>query len=75
MKDDIANLIYGEGPTMGAYELDKTGPKDPTGGTSDCDCPSIKNFPRDTRPRRERTETAPDSTDNRVEFTQARFLV
>jgi len=74
LKEDIANLIYGGGPSRGAYELagDKTGPKDPT-GISDCDCPSIKNYPRDTRTRAERTEEAPSKTD-RVEFTQARFL-
>jgi hypothetical protein len=73
LKEDIANLIYGEGPSRGAYELaaDKTGPKDPT-GISDCDCPTIKNYPRDTRPRAERTEQPP--TDQLVEFTQARFL-
>lgn len=74
LKEDIANLIYGEGLSFGAYELagDKTGPKDPT-GISDCTCPSIKNYPRDTRPRAERTEAAP-SKKSRVEFTQARFL-
>jgi len=72
LKEDIANLIYGEGLSFGAYELaDKTGPKDPT-GISDCTCPSIKNYPRDTRPRAERTEAAPPKA--RVEFTQARFL-
>ena len=79
LKEDIANLIYGEGPSLGAYELagNKTGPKDPT-GISDCDCPTIKNYPRDTRPRAERTEAAPPEKDDestfRVEFTQARFL-
>ena len=34
--------------------MDKTSPKDPTGG--DCDCPSIKNFAKDTRPRKERRQ-------------------
>ena len=73
LREDIANLIYGEGPLLGDYELagDKTGPRDPTGG-NDCACPSIKNYPQDTRPRRERAEKAIDSP--RVEVTQADFL-
>lgn len=77
LREDIANLIYGDGPSLGDYELadNKTGPKDPTGG-SDCTCPSVKNFPRDTRPVRLRTEAAPSQRKKtRVEFTQADFLV
>jgi Clostripain family len=77
LKEDIANLIYGDQPAMGSYELaaGKTDPKDRTGGGDD-DCPSIKNYPRDTRPRRKRVETAPpESREPRVEFTQADFLV
>lgn len=71
--EDIANLIYGEGPLLGSYELagEKTSPRDPTGG-SDCACPSIKNYPQDTRRRRKRLERAVDEP--RVEVTQADFL-
>lgn len=74
LKEDIANLIYGE-DLYGDYELaqgDKTGPRDPAGGINSCDCPSIKNYPRDTRPRRERAEEAPEKP--RADFTQAKFL-
>lgn len=75
LREDIANLIYGEGPSLGSYELagNKTGPKDPTGGISDCECATIKNYPRDTRSRRERTEEAPGPK-TRIEVTQAPFL-
>lgn len=75
LREDIANLIYGD-DLYGSYELagpGKSGPNDPAGGSGDCDCPSIKNYPRDTRRRRERTEAAPD--DPSVEFTQAGFLI
>jgi hypothetical protein len=72
LKEDIANLVYGEGPSLGSYELDgKTGPRDPT-GISDCDCPTIKNYPQDTRPRRQRAESAVNQP--HVEVTQADFL-
>jgi len=72
LKEDIANLIYGSGSMTGLYQLGggKTGTGDPAGG--DCDCPSIKNYPRDTRPRRERAEVVTEKS--RVEFTQAPFL-
>ena len=76
LRDDIANLIYGEGPLLGAYELagEKTSPRDPTGGF-DCSCPSIKNYPQDTRPLRERIDTAIGGEGSpRVEVTQADFL-
>jgi hypothetical protein len=75
LREDIANLIYGD-DLYGSYELagpGKSGPNDPAGGSGDCDCPSIKNYPRDTRPRRERTETATPPPS--VEFTQAKFLI
>jgi len=77
LREDIANLIYGDG-SLGDYELagndDKSGPRDPTGG-SDCSCPSIKNYPRDTRARRERIEKAVGGKgQSRVEVTQASFL-
>ncbi|HXQ38026.1 MAG TPA: clostripain-related cysteine peptidase [Anaerolineales bacterium] len=75
LKEDIANLIYGDQPAFGAFELaGKTDPKDRTGG-DDGECPSIKNYPRDTRPRRKRAETAPRKKEVRVEFTQAEFLI
>jgi len=75
LKEDIANLIYGDEPSFGSYELEKTDPKDRTGG-SDTDCPSIKNYPRDTRPRRKRVATAQPKEDQpRIEFTQAEFLL
>lgn len=52
LKQDIANLIsVGDGQD-GSGTLDKTDPNDKTGG--DCECPSIKNFPLDTRRRRSR---------------------
>lgn len=77
LREDIANLIYGDQPGFGAYDLAiKTDPKDRTGGGGgDSDCPSIKNYPRDTRPRRKRAETAPKKKEVRVEFTQAKFLI
>jgi hypothetical protein len=56
LQEDIASLIYkGEGP-LGGQALNKTDPKDRTGG--ECECPSIKNYPRDTRSRKERRSQA-----------------
>jgi hypothetical protein len=58
LQEDIGNLIYcGEGP-LGGFALagPKTDPFDKTGG--DCNCASFKNFPRDTRSRRERRRQA-----------------
>jgi hypothetical protein len=55
--EDIGSLIYnGEGPLAG-FSLNKTDPTDRT-GIGDCDCPSIKNYPRDTRTRRIRQKRA-----------------
>lgn len=55
--EDIGALIYnGEGPLAG-FSLNKTDPTDRT-GIGDCDCPSIKNYPRDTRTRRIRQKRA-----------------
>jgi len=53
--EDKISLVYTqEGPRTSQNALDgrgKTDPKDPTGG--DCSCPSIKNYPKDIRDRRE----------------------
>jgi len=53
--EDKISLVYTqEGPRNGQNALDgrgKTDPRDPTGG--DSDCPSIKNYPKDIRDRRE----------------------
>lgn len=55
VNEDIVSLIYnGEGPLGGS--LSKSDPKDRTGG--DCECPSFKNYPRDTRAKRERRNNA-----------------
>jgi hypothetical protein len=55
--EDIGSLIYnGEGPLAG-FSLNKSDPTDRT-GIGDCDCPSIKNYPRDTRTRRIRQKHA-----------------
>jgi Clostripain family len=60
LEDRISLLYTGSGPTDGTNALDgvnrKSDPKDATGG--DCNCPSIKNHPRDTRDRRSRTKDA-----------------
>jgi len=56
LQEDIGSLIYnGEGP-RGGFALEKSDPNDKTGGS--CDCPSIKNYPRDTRSRRDRRTRA-----------------
>jgi cysteine peptidase C11 family protein len=56
LQEDKIALVYmtgGSGSTAGfAGSLQKTDKTDPMGG--DCSCPSIKNYPRDTRRRRER---------------------
>ncbi len=54
LQEDIASLVYHEEGPLSGYSLagPKTDPKDATGG--DCDCPSIKNYPRDIRPRGDR---------------------
>jgi hypothetical protein len=55
LKEDMLSLIYnGEGPLGGS--LEKTDPRDRTGG--ECGCPSIKNYPRDTRALKERRTQA-----------------
>ena len=58
LQEDIGNLIYsGEGPLGGsALAGNKTDPWDKTG--DDCKCGSIKNYPRDTRARRNRRRQA-----------------
>ena len=54
--EDIGSLIYrGEGQ-LGGFALNKSDPRDKTG--NDCDCPSFKNYPRDTRARKERKTQA-----------------
>ena len=57
LNEDVLTLIYnGEGPLGGS--LAKDDPRDRTGG--ECNCPSFKNYPRDTRTRRiRRTQAMP----------------
>lgn len=61
LEEDIASICFNnEGPLNTSGALDgpapssKTDPKDPTG--DDCSCGSIKNYPHDTRPRRQRNK-------------------
>jgi len=57
LQEDIGNLIYnGEGPLGGFALAGKTDPWDRTG--DDCNCASIKNYPRETRSRRQRRRQA-----------------
>ena len=57
LQEDIGNLIYnGEAPLGGFALAGKTDPFDRTG--DDCNCASIKNYPRETRSRRERRRQA-----------------
>lgn len=57
LQEDIGNLIYnGEGPLGGFALAGKTDPWDRTG--DDCNCVSIKNYPRETRSRRQRRRQA-----------------
>lgn len=58
LQEDIANLVYsGEGP-LGGFALagGKTDPWDKMG--NDCNCPSVKNYPRDTRGKETRRRQA-----------------
>jgi Clostripain family len=62
--EDEFSLVYSRaaGPAGSANALDdgrvKTDPKDATGG--DCGCPTIKNYPRDTRDSQKRITEARD---------------
>lgn len=57
LQEDIGNLIYnGEGPLGGFALAGKTDPWDRTG--DDCNCGSFKNYPRETRSRRQRRRQA-----------------
>ncbi|HEV2764616.1 MAG TPA: clostripain-related cysteine peptidase [Pyrinomonadaceae bacterium] len=51
LHEDMASLVYFQEGRAGSDSVlsRKTNALDPTG--DDCSCPSIKNFPRDTRPR------------------------
>jgi hypothetical protein len=54
LNEDMASLIYnGEGTLSGTSAL-KVTPIEGTGG--ECNCGSIKNYPHDTRPRREKAD-------------------
>lgn len=56
LREDMSSLIYrGEGQ-LGGFALNKSDPRDKTG--NDCDCPSFKNYPRDTRAQKERKTQA-----------------
>lgn len=58
LMEDMANLVYNEEGELGSvFALSKPIPSDPTG--DECTCPSIKNYPRDTRKPRERSRQAP----------------
>jgi hypothetical protein len=57
LQEDIANLVYsGEGPLGGFALAGKTDPWDKMG--DDCKCPSVKNYPRDTRGKETRRRKA-----------------
>jgi hypothetical protein len=64
--EDMASLMFNDqGPlnqtgTLGNEKL-KVKPRDPT-GDDECTCGSIKNYPHDTRPRRERSRIASDQS-------------
>lgn len=64
--EDIASLVYTDEGTLGnSFSLagsGKTDPKDPTG--DECTCPTIKNYPRDTR-RRVRRGNRVEQTDSK----------
>jgi len=56
LQEDMASHVYrGEGQ-LGGFALNKSDPKDKTG--NDCECPPFKNYPRDTRARKERRAQA-----------------
>ncbi len=58
LMEDVASLVYNEeGPLGSSFALRKPDPADPA-GDSDCNCPSIKNYPHDTRPRIQRGKKA-----------------
>jgi len=57
--EDIASLMFNPDGALSRFaEIGgpKTDPSDPTG--DECECPSIKNFPHDTRARGQRTAQA-----------------
>lgn len=76
VREDMASLLFA-GVTVPASDgsladenRSKPGPSDPAG--PGCTCGSIKNFPRDTRLRRQRTQAAPKKpTGFRGDFTTA----
>jgi hypothetical protein len=60
--EDMISLVYDdEGQLSGSNALEgpKTDPRDPTGDA--CSCPSIKNYPRDTRASYEKGSQAPNA--------------
>ncbi|HEY0380423.1 MAG TPA: clostripain-related cysteine peptidase [Pyrinomonadaceae bacterium] len=58
--EDVASLVYNEEGQLGAlYALAKPDVTDPTG--DECTALSIKNYPRDTRPRARRGRSASGS--------------
>lgn len=58
LAEDLASLIFnGDGRLSSENALNsKVNPPDPTG--DECTCPTIKNYPRDTRARRLRQQSA-----------------
>ena len=57
LEDELAQVYTQAAPQLNQVvggSLQKTDKTDPMGG--DCSCPSIKNYPRDTRRRRDRRE-------------------
>lgn len=53
LREDIVSLMFNaEGSLNSESALNKVNPPDPTG--DECTCSSIKNYRRDTRPRRQR---------------------
>jgi hypothetical protein len=79
LAEDLASLVFNEeGLLSGATTYagpGKINPADPTG--DDCNCQTIKNYPRDTRARRLREQTAPpaDESDKSVPLSQSRSIL
>jgi hypothetical protein len=72
LREDMASLVYNdEGALSNESALGKPIPTDETG--DDCTCPSIKNYPRDTRARSQRGEQAPAEKDEALPISKNFF--
>ncbi|HEX8845171.1 MAG TPA: clostripain-related cysteine peptidase [Pyrinomonadaceae bacterium] len=73
LREDMMNLVYNdEGTLSNLNSLSKPIPSDPT-GDEDCTCPSIKNYPIDTRARRERGKEAPEEKETAFPVSKTFF--